>query len=300
MLTLLSILVALLGGEIIQNYPTAENLYTDHVSQFGTSLLLALNNQTSQENIIISPLSIYTALIVAGSGADGKTLYEFRKVLHTCNDSRFNEEKNLLALAAKDTIDIDVKKLNLQLKNENHEVNSYVEKETKGLIKNILPGIDPNDKMMYTGLDDIYKTPESFKQAALKYLSAEGLRKIKANGNNTKVHLSLPKFETRFKISLLKSLKAIGLDQAFTDNAEFLHISNDSLKISDVIHEVEVKIDEDGAEAVAVTRYEMFETSFDRPFLVAFYDTHSHMPIFTEMIKTVGNAVVEAEMKVGL
>ncbi|KAA6390358.1 MAG: putative proteinase inhibitor I4 serpin [Streblomastix strix] len=366
MFILLIILVALLGGETIQNYPNAENLYADHVSQFGTSLLLALNNQNHQENIIISPLSIYSALIVAGSGAYGKTLDEFRKVLHTCNDSRFNEEKNLLALAGqvtkakkdrnspeiyfesnslwinskfninkkfinqvKTAIDVDIMELNFKLKNVSNIVNSYVEKKTKGLIKNILIRLCTPDLMILASavslpfeLDEIemmiilpeVKSPEALQYAAFKYLSSEGLSKIKANGNITKVHLSLPRFKTGFKTLLLEQLLQIGLVYAFTDNAEFPHISNDSLKMSNVYHQVEVKINEEGAEATATVM--IFEEKenlvknqedeseayfpIDRPFLVAIYDTQTNMPIFIGMIKTVGNADVEAEVKVDL
>ncbi|KAA6394528.1 MAG: putative serpin family protein [Streblomastix strix] len=324
------------------------------------------------KNIVFSPYSIYTALIDAGSGADGQTLDEFRKVLHTYNDIRFNEEKDLLALAGyvakgkksrkssklylesnslwidsqfniskeyvnnvKYAVDIDVKELNLHSENARNIVNSYVEKKTKGLIKNILPSINPlvqMDKMMYTRLDDISvvslpfnlegiemmiilpkdKTPEAYQQAAMKYLSAEELRKVEANGNyNIIVHLSLPKFETRFNTQLSEQLKQIGLVNAFTRNATFPKISKVPLKISNVIHEAGVKIDEDGAEAVAVSIFEMedmgcvdcsqneeeVDFTVDRPFLFAIYNTHSHMPIFAGMIKTVGDADIKVEMK---
>ncbi|KAA6375122.1 MAG: hypothetical protein EZS28_029351 [Streblomastix strix] len=83
--------------------------------------------------------------------------------------------------------------------------------------------------------------------------------------------------------------------------------------MSNVYHQVEVKIDEDGAEAVAAMIFEEKENlvknqedeseiyfTIDRPFLVAIYDTQTNMPIFIGKIKTVGNADVEAEMKVDL
>ncbi|KAA6371129.1 MAG: hypothetical protein EZS28_033344 [Streblomastix strix] len=177
--------------------------------------------------------------------------------------------------------------------------------------------------MIYTRLDDIAaislpfnlegiemmiilpydKSPEAFLQAALKYLSSDGLRKIKANGNITKVHLSLPKFGIKFKMD------------AFNNNAKFPHICNHYLRISNIKHEAVLKINEEGAEAIAATEIEMYPTlqnctkiemeqqiyfTVDHPFLFAIYETHSHMSIFTGMIKTIGNADVEAEMKVDL
>jgi serine protease inhibitor len=100
--------------------------------------------------------------------------------------------------------------------------------------------------------------------------------------------IELPRFEFEFGRSLKEDLKAIGLEEAFTDQADFSGISDIDLLISDVIHKTYIKVNEQGTEAAAVTAVTMDLTSvgpgsilrFDRPFLFTITENTSKAIIF--------------------
>lgn len=100
--------------------------------------------------------------------------------------------------------------------------------------------------------------------------------------------IELPRFEFEFDRSLKEDLKDMGLEVAFTDQADFSGISDISLLISDVIHKTYIKVNEQGTEAAAVTAVTMDLTSvgpgsvlrFDRPFLFAITENTSKAIIF--------------------
>ncbi len=100
--------------------------------------------------------------------------------------------------------------------------------------------------------------------------------------------IELPRFEFEFGRSLKEDLKAMGLEVAFSDQADFSGISDISLLISDVIHKTYIKVNEEGTEAAAVTAVIMDVTSagpgsilrFDRPFLFAITENSSKSILF--------------------
>ena len=86
--------------------------------------------------------------------------------------------------------------------------------------------------------------------------------KLKKSAQMQKVELSLPKFEFESKYSLVKSLREMGMHAAFGDAAQFPHITAQStLRISDVIHQAKIKVEEQGTEAAAATAVIMEPTS---------------------------------------
>ncbi len=101
-------------------------------------------------------------------------------------------------------------------------------------------------------------------------------------------NIELPRFEFEFDRSLKEDLKAMGLDVAFTGEADFSGISEIDLLISDVIHKTYIKVNEEGTEAAAVTAVTMDLTSagpgtilrFDRPFLFAITEKSSKSILF--------------------
>lgn len=100
--------------------------------------------------------------------------------------------------------------------------------------------------------------------------------------------IEMPRFEFEFDRSLKEDLKAMGLEEAFSDQADFSGISDIDLLISNVIHKTYIKVNEQGTEAAAVTAVTMDVTSagpgsilrFDRPFLFAITENTSKAIIF--------------------
>jgi len=100
--------------------------------------------------------------------------------------------------------------------------------------------------------------------------------------------IELPRFEFEFDRSLKEDLRAMGLDVAFTGEADFSGISDVPLLISDVIHKTYIKVNEKGTEAAAVTAVTMDLTSagpgsilrFNRPFLFAISENSSKSILF--------------------
>jgi serine protease inhibitor len=106
--------------------------------------------------------------------------------------------------------------------------------------------------------------------------------------------LTLPRFEFSFETSLVDTLQALGLRQAFHgDMADFSRMVDPSLyeglHISDVIHKTRIRVSEEGTEAAAVTSIEMGVTSVpahdftmrvDRPFLFLIEDEDTGAVVF--------------------
>ena len=81
-----------------------------------------------------------------------------------------------------------------------------------------------------------------------------------------KVVVCLPKFELDIENGLIENLKSIGVQKAFTGDAEFFNIVNDmSLNIGSAKHRAKVKVDEQGTEAAAITEIVMLEGAMPAP-----------------------------------
>jgi serine protease inhibitor len=108
----------------------------------------------------------------------------------------------------------------------------------------------------------------------------------KVNG----VELQMPKFKYEYKTILNDPLIDMGLGVAFTENAEFPLMINETsdLAISRVIHKTYIDVNEKGTEAAAVTAIEMVLTSVgeeeivkvDKPFLYIIREKTSNAIVF--------------------
>jgi serpin B len=119
--------------------------------------------------------------------------------------------------------------------------------------------------------------------ALLSSLDADTFSAALSGMSEQKVDIRLPKFEYSFFKSFRDTLKSLGMNEAFTDSADFSAMtgSDNDLAISDVLHKCYIKIDELGAEAAAVTAVEVGTTAMpvepipqfyaDRPFVFAIY-----------------------------
>lgn len=112
------------------------------------------------------------------------------------------------------------------------------------------------------------------------------------------VHFSVPKFSFGSSMKLEDLLQTMGIKTAFTDSADFSGmLAKKTAKISKVIQETHISIDEDGAEAAAYTKIDMvatcapildqspIEMKLDRPFLFAITsDRQTDVPLFIGVV----------------
>jgi serpin B len=104
-----------------------------------------------------------------------------------------------------------------------------------------------------------------------------------------KVEVTLPRFKTSWNRSLNRALQTLGMQQAFTANADFSGMTrNERLFISLVQHEAFVDVNEEGTEAAAATGAVMRKSAdmgpvpfrADHPFLYLLRDTTSGLVLF--------------------
>ena len=82
----------------------------------------------------------------------------------------------------------------------------------------------------------------------------DGLNTLIKKLRYAKVNLELPKFELEFSTSVKDILIDMGMENAFTDYADFTGLrEKGEIKIDDVLHKTYLKVDEEGTEAAAVT-----------------------------------------------
>ncbi len=113
-------------------------------------------------------------------------------------------------------------------------------------------------------------------------LSDTWLKAAVAGLKSESLDLYLPKFEVKKQVGLKTPLSALGLAEAFTGGADFSNLSKaEQLKISDVLHQAFVKVNESGTEAAAATAVIFERTTaapesrtvkIDRPFLFLIRD----------------------------
>lgn len=75
--------------------------------------------------------------------------------------------------------------------------------------------------------------------------------------NTHKVELSMPRFKYMYKRNLNDDLINLGMEIAFSGNADFSKISDQGLMISRVLHQTFIETNEEGTEAAAATIVEM-------------------------------------------
>eukprot|EP01126_Amoeba_proteus_P002961 TRINITY_DN10968_c0_g1_i4.p1 TRINITY_DN10968_c0_g1~~TRINITY_DN10968_c0_g1_i4.p1 ORF type:complete len:393 (-),score=70.92 TRINITY_DN10968_c0_g1_i4:667-1677(-) len=111
--------------------------------------------------------------------------------------------------------------------------------------------------------------------------------------------VTLPRFQVEWGTkSVKKALELQGLNVAFSDKANFSLLSEPpDLAIADVLHKAVLKVNEEGAEAAAVTVVQMktrcavrpssqpFHMKMDRPFLFAIVDMASLAVLFLGRIE---------------
>ena len=85
-------------------------------------------------------------------------------------------------------------------------------------------------------------------------LTSEDIERMASVGPQELRALTLPKWKTDVKYSLVKAFKALGVEEAFGPGADFSEMTRDvSPYIVDVIHKASAAVDEEGAKMAAAT-----------------------------------------------
>ena len=125
-----------------------------------------------------------------------------------------------------------------------------------------------------------------------KGLTPEILNILAGSKLNAKIDLFIPKFGMEQSLSLVETLKKLGMKSAFEDTADFSGMTGSKdLKISDVVHKAFLKVNEGGTEAAAATGVvigltsamppeDIIELRFDHPFLVMIRDNNTGTVVF--------------------
>ena len=109
--------------------------------------------------------------------------------------------------------------------------------------------------------------------------------------------VELPRFKFDYDIKLNNALKALGMETAFSNQANFSNMTSAAVAINQVKHKTFVEVNEEGTEAAAATSVGMVLTSarmpaeepfqmvVDRPFFCAIRDNQTGTILFMGSIK---------------
>jgi serpin B len=141
------------------------------------------------------------------------------------------------------------------------------------------PGLDAVE-LAYRGHDLsalVLMPPEGQLSSFEKSLSVARLARIVGGLRLQPVEVNLPKFSLHTALTLNAVLSAMGMEQAFTNSADFSNLSPQPLELSFVVHDAQIEVTEKGTEAsagtaggaepTAVERRPPLELFFDHPFL---------------------------------
>lgn len=115
------------------------------------------------------------------------------------------------------------------------------------------------------------------------------LAEILNNSSYKRIIATIPKFEFDYSITLNDALISMGMEQAFSPNADFSRMSDTGLAISNILHKTYISVAEQGTRAGASTAVMMKGTGsaedsviikLDRPFVFMIIDNDTNLPIF--------------------
>ncbi|MBO6169635.1 MAG: serpin family protein [Bacteroidales bacterium] len=115
-----------------------------------------------------------------------------------------------------------------------------------------------------------------------KFLKANDWRDLMRRMYDCKVDLFIPKFETRYHKQLNEILSKMGMPTSFLNGADFSKMSPDALKLSFVQQDAMIKVDEEGAEAAAISSAGMEKTTAIPEDPVLFRADHPFVYVISE------------------
>lgn len=140
-------------------------------------------------------------------------------------------------------------------------------------------------------MDIIMPTDGSTTADVTTALNNDYLDHLLTNSQETPVRFTLPKFKIDYHISLQEVLSAMGMSKSFSDQADFSKMFEEKLPLAltKILHQAEIEVDEQGAEAAAATVVEVGVTSagpekptvrIDHPFIFIIREKHSKSILF--------------------
>jgi len=134
----------------------------------------------------------------------------------------------------------------------------------------------------------------------LASLSADEFTRLMTDVQYGKVDAKIPAFSFAGDYLLNDALKALGMELAFTDDADFSKIDKTlPLYIEEVKHKTFIDVSAEGTRAAAVTSVGLNKCTaaapddtvyihLNRPFVVVLLDTQTGLPLFVGTVNTVG------------
>lgn len=110
------------------------------------------------------------------------------------------------------------------------------------------------------------------------------------------LHSMFPEFSITFKKNLNQIIKSLGIQEAFTNHADFSSISSAQLMVEQMIHQAKIEVDRNGARASAATALvccgacppkETKYVMIDRPFVFAILHERLGLPVFVGTVNHV-------------
>jgi len=102
--------------------------------------------------------------------------------------------------------------------------------------------------------------------------------------------LKMPKFKLGFKCGLTSAFKTLGVFDIFDEaSADLSNISDETLSVSDILHQTKIEVNEEGSEAAAVTGIQIdtrvagsgpIFLKINRPFMFVIQDLNNKIPLF--------------------
>lgn len=138
-------------------------------------------------------------------------------------------------------------------------------------------------------------TPEAY----LAGLDAASLQSLFRDSEACEVHAVMPEFTCDYGTELSDALKAMGMQQAFTGDADFTGISESMpLYIGAVQHQTHIELNAAGTKAAAATSVEVKcagvyvpdrrveEITLDRPYVYMILDNDTMLPLFVGTVNS--------------
>ena len=154
----------------------------------------------------------------------------------------------------------------------------------------------------YTGFTKDYKGGEFCYMALLpkkkrsktffkRAINSSNLTELFKNAEDIEVDVTMPEYKTEFSENLNALLERNGINQIFTDDADYSPVTDKvSLKTDAILHKAYIEVDRRGTKAVAVTfdyavagcapNMDYRVVTLDRPFIYAIIHKKTGLPVF--------------------